>query len=162
MVAKIITDTLNANAAKLFSDANGNISPDHGQTSSLQQQPQTEDRFKSNILNGTKESGYAVKMILNLLSNLITNQAFETAFTNHLQVKKDEKLLTNIQNSLKLHEDYRPSELNEDSLNTGSSFNLATVTHLIEAIKSINDTSAKDGYTSVLSMLQHHLKSSQR
>lgn len=147
MVAKNITDTLIASAAKLFLDANGNSTPEHGQTSSLQQQTPIEGRFKTNILNGTKESGYAVKMILNLLSNLITNQAFETAFTNHLQVigKKDEKLLANLQNSLKLHEDYRPCEPTEDNMNSGS------VAHLIEAIKSINDTSAKDGYTNVFS-----------
>lgn len=153
MVAKIITDTLIASAAKLFLDANGNTSPEHGQTTSQQQQPQSEDRFKTNILNGTKESSYAVKMILNLLSNLITNQAFETAFTNHLQVvgKKDEKLLANLQSSLKLYEDYKPSELVEENLNSGSCSTLASVAHLVEAIKSMNDNTAKDGYTSGVS-----------
>lgn len=139
MVAKTITDTLISCAARLTLDTNG-ASPEHALG---------DDRLNANVLAGTKESAYAVKMILNLLSNLITNQAFETAFTNHLQVigKKDEKLLTNLQNTLKLHEDYHPGELVEESLNTGSTNNCMTsVVHFIDTIKAMNDSATKDGF----------------
>lgn len=149
MVAKIITETLISCAAKLSSDSNGNIStPEHNQ--GTQQASHNDDRLNARVLSGTKESAYAVKMILNLLSNLITNQAFETAFTNHLQVlgKKDEKLLTNLQNTLKLHEDYRPGDLISETLNSGTSSSscLAPVAQLIESIKCMNDNATKDGY----------------
>lgn len=153
MVAKIITDTLIVYASRLSFDANGNnTSPDQQQHGpSIQpQQSSSEDKLAcGNVFTGTKESAYAVKMILNLLSNLITNQAFETAFTNHLQVigKKDERLLANLQNTLKLHEDYRPGELVEDNLNAGSSTCSASVAHLIESIKAMNENSTKDNYT---------------
>lgn len=152
MVAKIITDTLIVYASKLSFDANGNnTSPEQQQQQqSIQpQNSQNEDRHSGNVLSGTKENAYAVKMILNLLSNLITNQAFETAFTNHLQVigKRDERLLANLQNTLRLHEDYRPGEPVEDNLNSGSNTCLASVAHLIESIKAMNENSTKDNYS---------------
>lgn len=155
MVAKIITDTLIAYASKLSFDTNGNNTspeqqPQHGgQIIQPQQSTQNDDRHSGNVSIGTKENAYAVKMILNLLSNLITNQAFETAFTNHLQVigKKDERLLANLQNTLRLHEDYRPGELVEDGLNSGSNTCLASVAHLIESIKAMNENSTKDNYS---------------
>jgi len=152
MVSKIMTDNMILYASKLSLDSNGNVSPEHGQQNP-QNQPQGEEKFCTKVLSVTKESTYAVRMILNLISNLITNQAFETAFTNHLQVlgKKDEKLLANLQNTLKLHDEYRPGEPAEDCTNSGSNACLTSVSHFVESIKSMNDSpTTKEGYTNLI------------
>lgn len=110
---------------------------------------------QANSLIGPKESTYAVKMILNLLSNLITNQAFETAFTNHLQMigKKDERLLASIKDIVTLSEDYKSSESIDDSSsqNTGGTCG-TSVSQLIESIKAINNelTKSAEGYTNTV------------
>lgn len=112
MVAKIITDTLLHHASKLSIDSDDNTSPEQHNSGSGAAGGSSEGRqtTNNNSTIKTRESAYAAKMILNLLTNLITNQAFETAFTNHLQMigKKDEKLLVNLHNTLKLRDDYRP------------------------------------------------------
>lgn len=153
MVAKTLTDSLLSKAAKVSSEATQQQSDQQSTTP----QQGTSARSLEGIDNfrhvKANEKAYAVKMILNLLSNLITNQAFETAFTNHLQVlgKKDEKLLTSLQSTLKLNEEMNPGDAVDDSLNTSgnnssSSANLASVVQLIEGIKSMNDTLNKDGF----------------
>lgn len=156
MVVKTITDSLIACAARLTRDTNGNLSPEHGngqqaissqQPASSNQTMQSEDRLNnSHLLVGTKESAYVAKILLNLLSNLITNQAFESAFTNHLQVigKKDEKLLANLHNTLNLHDEYKPGDTLDDTSTTGTPAGcLTSVTQLVESIKVMSN--AKDG-----------------
>ena len=141
MVAKILSDTLIACAAKLSTESNGD-----NQTTEFQNPAQiarrSEDRSGYHItLSGTKESKFAVRMVLNLLSSLITNQAFETAFSNHLQVlsKKDEKLLANLQNIVKSQDDSaRTHEMSE-----GTSVGIS-VTSLIESLRSMAEQSTKD------------------
>lgn len=153
MVVKIITETLVSCALKLEPGAVGSVtSPDPQSTNCAQnnqsnvQQKSDCDFFKnSSLLSGTREVAYVVKMILNLLSNVITNQAFETAFANHLQrlSKKDEKLLTNLRDTLKYHEDYRPGDLVDDSLtssNANNQLGVNSVTSLIESIKSMAES----------------------
>lgn len=149
MVVKIITDSLISCAARLSRETNGNSSPDHGNTqplvasqqTSLVQAPQTEDRINNcHLLSGAKESAYVAKTLLNLLSNLITNQAFESAFSNQLQSmgKKDEKLLVNLQNTLKFHDDYRPGDqLDDVAASSSTTGSLTSVSQLIESIKSM-------------------------
>lgn len=131
MVAKIITDTLVSCAAKLSLEVNSNTSPEQN---AQQPQTQNDDRSNASLTGVTKENSYAVKMNLNLLSNLITNQAFETAFTNHLHIvgKKDEKILTGLQSILKLHDDYRPTPMVEENPNFTSNTCQASVTVSIE------------------------------
>lgn len=107
------------------------------------------------MLKGAKENAYAVKMILNLLSNLITNQAFETAFTNHLQVigKKDEKLIANLREALVFYEDYKPGEKLDDPCGQNTSGSCGTsVSHLIESIKVLSNEPNKstDAYTNTI------------
>lgn len=130
MVAKIITDTLLHYAAKLCTETDDSISPAEQHNSSGAQVQSEAERQTTNNATTTKESAYAAKMILNLLTNLITNQAFETAFTNHLQMigKKDEKILVNLHNTVKLREDYRSVDSSKgEQVNSGSSSTSVTV-----------------------------------
>lgn len=121
----------------------------------------SEDRLGSThiALNGTKESKFAVKMVLNLLSNLITNQAFETSLTNHLQVinKKDEKLLMNLANIIRLHDESKlADQITENNAGTSGSSSASLVTGLIDSIKMIAETATntanRENLTNVISV----------
>uniref|UniRef100_A0A6G1SEV5 Protein virilizer n=1 Tax=Aceria tosichella TaxID=561515 RepID=A0A6G1SEV5_9ACAR len=147
MVAKTVTDTLVSSAAKLTVDSSSDSHSNDQSGSNSQQQSrlESEDRVAGSshiIITGTKESTFAVKMVVNLLSSLITNQAFESALTNHLQVlgKKDEKLLSNLYNIIKSHDDSNKSNENPSiDGGNGASSNSTAVTNLIEAIRTAAD-----------------------
>lgn len=152
MVAKTLMDTLVSCVLRLSLDNNGGIpSSEHIQNNPVQQTGQTEDRFGACVILGSRECIFGIKMIMNLLSNLITNQAFETALSNYLQVisKKDEKLLTILQNAIKTHDNSKANE----TIVVSDSSNSATVTNLIESIKAISEanSSSKDAFAAAIS-----------
>lgn len=135
MVAKIITDTLLHYAAKLCNDTDDSTSAEQHNVSGQIQGSQIEDKQQSTkCATKTQESAYAAKMILNLLTSLITNQAFETAFTNHLQLigKKDEKLLVNLHDTIKFRDDFLPNDSSKvDQVNPGPCSTSVTVSLVI-------------------------------
>lgn len=144
MVAKTLTDILVSSASKLALADSGSDSHSNDQSSSTNQaQSRAEGDSKATgsshiIINGTKESTFAIKMVVNLLGGLVSNQAFETAITNHLQVigRKDEKILINLYNIIKSKDDVgkHTENTSTDILNNASS-NSSTVTNLIDTIR---------------------------
>lgn len=150
MVVKVVTDSLITYAGRLSRNINGNTSPDQQANASHQSTTilsHNEDKLNQNshLLAGPKESAYAASTLLNFLANLIMNQAFESAFSNHLHIlaKKDDKLISNLQGALKLNEDHRYNDsMSEANETTNSSNCLASVAQLIGSIKVLAE--AKD------------------
>lgn len=152
MVAKAITDTLTLCTVKLTADTtNGDASEQGSSGAGNPVIRASEDRASCLVaIGGSKESKFAIRMILDVLANLITNQAFETAFTNHLQViaKKDEKILPNLVNIIKSQEECKTIDMAAGE--SGDNFNTKTssVSSLIEIIRAMADlTNSKDNFT---------------